>query len=266
MESTRKRNFLLCGFTGVVLLWNLLILSCVPFVGRGTFSREGERLYERVETSALPWHAWATSVEGRILYVLELGEGEKTTLIFGTFHGDEILSGRLAYRFSEYLFSEMRHRLRCRVVLMPVVNPDGLMRGKRTNANGVDINRNFPTGNWEPNTGYSNHFPGFHPGSEPETRAVMQLLEAYRPDRIVSIHTPLEVVNFDGPAAELAQRMSRWNDYPVQADIGYPTPGSFGTYAGIERNIPTITLELAEESFTALWRKNWKSLWETLMY
>jgi protein MpaA len=266
MELTIKRNRRRYGIIRVILIWSLLTFSCAPFVGRGIFNREGKRLYEHVDKSTLPWQAWAVSVEGRILYVLELGEGEKTTLILGAFHGDEILSGRLAYRFSEFLFKEMQYRLHCRVVLMPVVNPDGLVRGKRTNANGVDINRNFPTGNWEPNTASPHNFPGFQPGSEPETRAVMQLLVAYRPQRIVSIHTPLEVVNFDGPAADLAQRMSSWNDYPVQADIGYPTPGSFGTYAGIERNIPTITLELGEASFEKVWQKNWKSLWETLIY
>ena len=36
-------------------------------------------------------------------------------------------------------------------------------------------------------------------------------------------------------------------NYPVEESIGYPTPGSFGTYAGVERNIPTITLEMDEE-------------------
>ncbi len=261
-----KTNWRRQGIVGVFLLWILLTISCAPFIGRGVFNREGRRLFERMGKSTLPWQAWAVSVEGRILNVLELGEGEKTTLILGAFHGDEILSGRLAYRFSEYLFMEMRHRLPCRVILMPVVNPDGLVRGKRTNANGVDINRNFPTGNWEPNTASPQNFPGYQPGSEPETRAIMQLLEAYRPHRIVSIHTPLEVVNFDGPGADLARRMSRWNDYPVQADIGYPTPGSFGTYAGIEKNIPTITLELGEASFEEVWQKNWKSLWVTLIY
>ena len=40
---------------------------------------------------------------------------------------------------------------------------------------------------------------------------------------------------------------SEFINYPVEGDIGYPTPGSFGTWAGIEKNIPTITLELDEE-------------------
>ena len=36
-------------------------------------------------------------------------------------------------------------------------------------------------------------------------------------------------------------------NYPIEESIGYPTPGSFGTYAGVERNIPIITLEMDEE-------------------
>ena len=54
------------------------------------------------------------------------------------------------------------------------------------------------------------------------------------------------LVNYDGDAEEIAEKISKIINYPVEADIGYPTPGSFGTYCGIERNIPTITLELDE--------------------
>ena len=50
--------------------------------------------------------------------------------------------------------------------------------------------------------------------------------------------------NYDGPAQPIAQLMSRYNGYPVTATIGYPTPGSLGSYAGIDRHIPMITLEL----------------------
>ena len=46
---------------------------------------------------------------------------------------------------------------------------------------------------------------------------------------------------------DIANKISEIIKYPVEASIGYPTPGSFGTWAGIERNIPTITLELDEE-------------------
>ena len=53
-------------------------------------------------------------------------------------------------------------------------------------------------------------------------------------------------MNYDGDALQYAEKISEIINYPVQPDIGYPTPGSFGTYCGVERNIPTVTLELDE--------------------
>ena len=86
-----------------------------------------------------------------------------------------------------------------------------------------------------------------------------EILEEYKPDFILSFHAPFEVVNFDGPCELEAQKISELSGYPVQKDIGYPTPGSFGTYAGIERAIPTITLELSEtESMEKLWERTEK--------
>ena len=45
----------------------------------------------------------------------------------------------------------------------------------------------------------------------------------------------------------IAQKISEITGYPIQEDIGYPTPGSFGTYCGVERKIPTITLEVSDK-------------------
>ena len=54
-------------------------------------------------------------------------------------------------------------------------------------------------------------------------------------------------MNYDGNAKQIAEKISNIIGYPVEKSIGYPTPGSFGTWAGIEKNIPTITLELDEK-------------------
>ena len=135
--------------------------------------------------------------------------------------------------------------------IIPVVNPDGLAAHTRTNANGIDLNRHFPTDNWaslEANTPY---FSGHSPASEPEVQFLVSVLDQYQPKRIVTVHTPYRVINYDGPSLALAEAMAQWNHFEVVADIGYPTPGSFGTYTGIERNIPVITLELPEnEAYT----------------
>ena len=107
------------------------------------------------------------------------------------------------------------------------------------------MNRNFPTENWEL-TERNEFFGGESPASEIETRFIIDVIEKYQPKEIVTLHAPFKIVNYDGNAKDLAEKISAIIDYPVEGNIGYPTPGSFGTYAGLEKKIPTITLELDE--------------------
>ena len=143
-------------------------------------------------------------------------------------------------------------RERTNILFIPCLNPDGMVLNRRTNANGVDLNRNFPTKNWGEDTSKagdnpSDYFGGKSAGSEIETQFVMEVIEEYKPEKILTLHAPYKVVNYDGPARDWAESVSKIINYPVEESIGYPTPGSFGTYAGVERNIPVITLELDEE-------------------
>ena len=140
------------------------------------------------------------------------------------------------------------------LLFIPCLNPDGMQLGQRTNANGVDLNRNFPTKNWGENLGdnatcddeKSAYYGGISAGSEIETKFLINIIQEFNPKTILTLHAPYKVVNYDGPAKELAEKISTIINYPVEASIGYPTPGSFGTYAGVERQISTITLELDE--------------------
>jgi len=103
-------------------------------------------------------------------------------------------------------------------------------------------------------------FGGTSPASEPETEAVMSVVKRFRPTRIVTIHSiggDRHCNNYDGPGRALALAMRRHNRYPVTASIGYPTPGSFGAWAGVERNIATVTLELpSRHSPKRCWEDN----------
>lgn len=182
---------------------------------------------------------------------------EKTVLVIGVFHGDEP-DGQ--YLIERYLSS--RAKTKNRLLFIPCLNPDGLALAQRTNANGVDLNRNYPCKNWENNgrldsEGKENiYYSGDKPASETETQLMIYVIEKYKPDLIITLHEPYSVVNYDGPAKEIAHKISAITGYKIEESIGYPTPGSFGTYCGAEKNIPTITLELPEKSEK-------ESLWNT---
>ncbi len=181
---------------------------------------------------------------------------DKTVLILGVFHGDE--------QDGEYLIREyikLNPKIyKNRLIFIPVVNETGKVQNRRVNKNGVDLNRNFPTSNWELSKVKDDYFGGEYKGSEIETRQLIKIIEHFKPNCILSLHQPYRCVNFDGPYDEtlkIAQKVSQINGYKIQENIGYPTPGSFGTYCGIELRIPTITLELPEnENKNTLWQDN----------
>lgn len=166
-------------------------------------------------------------------------ENYNSVLVLGCMHGDEPQG---EFLINEYLKINPNTKL----MFVPCVNPDGVRAKTRVNSRGVDINRNFPTENWEL-TERNEFFGGESPASEVETKFLVNLIEKYEPKLILTLHAPFKVVNYDGDALEVAQKISKIIGYPIEASIGYPTPGSFGTWAGIEKGIPTITLELDEE-------------------
>ena len=162
---------------------------------------------------------------------------EKKLLIIGVFHGDEP-QGEC---FINSYLNKYAENGKNSIYFIPCLNPSK----KRKNINGVDINRNFPTKNWILSEN-NDYFGGEKPNSEIETKFLVDLINKNKFDAIITIHSPYKVVNYDGPAESLAKIASKFLDYKISNDIGYPTPGSFGTYCGIERNIPTLTIEIDE--------------------
>lgn len=174
-----------------------------------------------------------------------------TVLIIGVFHGDEP-QGK--YLIEKYLYQKIypQKEGNNNLIFIPCLNPDGMQNNTRINANGVDLNRNFPTKNWgqdgsDAGENPKDYYGGKAPASEIETQFVIDIIGKYKPKIILTLHAPYKIVNYDGPAQDIAQKISEIINYPVEPSIGYPTPGSFGTYCGVERNIPTITLELDEK-------------------
>ena len=185
--------------------------------------------------------ALGRSTEGRAICAKRFGDPGPALLVLGGIHGDEPAS-------VEALI-ELAHRLTGHAApavpiwLLPAVNPDGLARGSKNSARDVDLNRNFPALSFQ-----TAHAPGYFPGpaplSEPETRVIADLVAREPIAAAVAVHAPFACVNYDGPAAAWAQRVAGACGWPARADIGYPTPGSLGSWLGIDGGLPVLTLEL----------------------
>jgi len=129
------------------------------------------------------------------------------TLFIGGMHGDERATVLILLSFLDRL----RHGDRVDLTppalgVLPLANPDGYLHNTRTNAHGVDLNRNFETG-W---SAASTEPPGGCPWSEPESRALRDCILSQRPERIVTLHWALGELDADGPqSTPLA--MAMWN-------------------------------------------------------
>ena len=161
----------------------------------------------------------------------------------GGIHGDEPASVDLLVELCGRLGGSGRPRERPPLWLLPAANPDGLARNRKNSERDVDLNRNFPARSFT-----TAHAPGYFPGpaplSEPETQAIAALI-AREPIRgAVAVHAPFACVNYDGPAAAWAEAVAAACGWPARGDIGYPTPGSFGSWLGVDRGLPILTLEL----------------------
>lgn len=200
-----------------------------------------------------------SSVQGRVIRASVYGTGKKLVIVFGGIHGNETASPVLARALAASLEREPPP-IGLTVIVVPEVNPDGVFARTRVNANSVDLNRNFPAKNWRPDFKEARRNPGKEPASEPETRAVMALIERYPPDFVITIHAPLYCVNWDGPAQELASVMALKNGYRLCPYLGYETPGSLGSYVGLDRSVPTPTIELQETDTFKVVRDNLPAL------
>ncbi len=165
-------------------------------------------------------------------------------LILGGVHGDEPEGVVCARGLLQKFIDEFQFKLN--LTLVPEMNPEGVLLKTRGNSNKVDLNRNLPTKDWSPVAATVRYYPGPQPMSENENQALVQLIETEKPDVIFSLHSWKPMLNTNGILPE-ATIISQMTGYVIEPDIGYPTPGSLGTYAGLEKNIPTLTYEIERD-------------------
>lgn len=174
------------------------------------------------------------------------GDASHRVLVIGSIHGNETEgAAAVAPLVAALQSSRDQASLHATVRVIRDLNPDGTAAGARANARGIDLNRNFPATNFSPAPDR-----GDAPLSEPESRILARELDTFRPNLVIVFHSIRSgpFVNFDGPAAEAAQAFvaaaqrsdPRWR---VEPSMGYPTPGSLGTFVGIDRGVPILTVE-----------------------
>jgi murein peptide amidase A len=127
------------------------------------------------------------SVQDRDLRAINVGGRDPShrVLVVGSIHGDERGGHEVIRRLR-------RQRPATDAALLTVksLNPDGIAARRRTNAHGVDLNRNFPY-RWRPSEPPgSGYYQGPEPASEPETRAAMRLIRNVDPDVTIWLHQP----------------------------------------------------------------------------
>jgi murein peptide amidase A len=197
--------------------------------------------------------SWAKSAGGRAidLYAsssFQWKENEAPMVLLGGVHGDEPEGVWLAEATLHWLRNATSEQVKIPWLLIPCLNPDGFAINERVNANKVDINRNFPNQNWSPEFPKERYYPGPSPASEPETRAILEIIGKYKPQMIIHCHSWNPCIVLTGSKGQnCAHYLAEATGYPYQEHIGYPTPGSLGDYAWFEKGIPVICIEVAEK-------------------
>jgi hypothetical protein len=174
----------------------------------------------------------------------------------GGIHGDELSSVSIAFKWidlADHFPADASRPVHWRFI--PALNPDGLFaaRSQRVNANGVDLNRNFPTPDWERDSRVywerrtrkdPRYWPGAKSLSEPESQFLYAQMESFKPHLIVSIHAPYGVLDFDGPSTP-PDRLGG-----IYLSLLGIFPGSLGNYSGLQKGIPIVTIELPNARHT----------------
>jgi protein MpaA len=229
------------------------------------------------------WHVGGLSQRGEPLIYSVFGDhsgvGARDSLMMCGVHGDESTAVHMCFSLAAMMRANPAELKGHRLVVAPLVNPDGFFAKTRTNAHGVDLNRNFATKDWEVNAlkewkskygSDKRKFPGKSANSEPETLFQVWLMDQFRPHKILSAHAPLRFIDYDGPADRkhynlerkenrarfLAMNISK-NSHSPLVDYQF-FPGSLGNYAGQENSVPTYTIELSTSDpaqAEALWKR-----------
>lgn len=187
---------------------------------------------------------FGTSVEGRPLVAVHRwtdgASAGQALLVLGSMHGDERAGSRVVRRLRT-----LPPTAGADLWLVPTMNPDGAAADRRTNAHGVDLNRNFPR-YWRAAGAGTATWSGPSAASEPETRAVQALLRRVDARTVLSFHQPLHGVDsYRATSMPLVRRLARELDLPVRSfDCSGGCHGTLTDWANARLAGRAVTVEL----------------------
>lgn len=231
----------LCGATAASAALNAPLTSAAVSADATTALQSNQLVPDR--PAVLSKRIIGRSVEDRRIRAWELGDrrSDVTVVAVADMHGNE--TG------GEVILKQLRDGRAIQNVhlwVIPRDNPDGVVRGQRHNANGVDLNRNFGV-KWRPLTGY--YYAGPRPWSEPETRTLRRFLNDVDPDYVVSFHSPLYGIDVYGAKDRpFARRLSREMALPIREfDCAGVCHGTFSQWFNARHDGAAVTIELGSD-------------------
>lgn len=256
-----------CGTFGITI--NDQLLSSYDVSGGSGWQYAARTLCHTVGTIG-------ASVKGRAIQAYYFGNGPTSVVYVGAIHGDELSTRSLMMRWIDELEANAQNIPADRsIVVIPALNPDGVASARRTNANNVDLNRNFNVSDWKKDitTVTNAPFPGGGgpaPMSEPETRALASLVSRLRPRLVLSYHSVGGVVagNQAADSVSLAGVYSVMSGYrnvsgATSSTFEYQVTGTSDDYFAEKLGIPSILIELGSHSYHQF-ERNQKAMWEMM--
>ncbi|MCC6804974.1 MAG: hypothetical protein IT319_18980 [Anaerolineae bacterium] len=203
---------------------------------------------------------FGTSAGGKDLFAQRFGAGERVLLLVGGIHGGwEANTVELMHLLIDHFTAQPQDiPPNISVIVVADANPDGsaypgIARG-RFNGSGVDLNRNWGC-DWSPDAFWRQQriSAGLTPFSEPESRALRDLMLSERPAAALFYHSAASGVyagECDGNhgSAELSAVLGAATSYSYGSTFSaYPVTGTAVDWAD-GQGIPAADVELASHA------------------
>lgn len=137
-----------------------------------------------IVVAPVSWRQDFESTQRRPIETAVFGKGPRRIAVISSLSGNSEATVALVEQLAGLFARSELMPVSLSVLVVRNPNPDGTAGRTLTNSRGVDLNRNFPTTRFTANPSRGT---GDRPGSEAETRALMQLLNQFHPDRVIHV-------------------------------------------------------------------------------